>query len=114
VTDGSQVDHIRVGLVRGLALSGQLATAQQSAREEIIVESAATPEFAPKPGAAAQEDAQRGEFRTLDADVQDLKKQVLDLNRDLFLLEEELLFRRTRKWRCSCRWTSASSSRWTP
>ena len=32
------------------------------------------------------------EFRTLDEDVQDLKKQVLDLNRDLFLLEEELLF----------------------
>ncbi len=36
--------------------------------------------------------AQRAEFRTLDEDVQDLKKQVLDLNRDLFLLEEELLF----------------------
>ncbi|MEL7537405.1 MAG: AraC family transcriptional regulator [Pseudomonadota bacterium] len=28
----------------------------------------------------------------LDAEVQALKKQVLDLNRDLFLLEEELLF----------------------
>ncbi len=80
------------GLLVGLALSGQLATAQQSAREDILVEAAATPEFAPKPGAAAQENAQRGEFRTLDADVQDLKKQVLDLNRDLFLLEEELLF----------------------
>jgi hypothetical protein len=53
---------------------------------------AAAPAFAPKSGAAAQEDAQRGEFRTLDTDVQDLKKQVLDLNRDLFLLEEELLF----------------------
>ena len=34
----------------------------------------------------------RGEFRSLDEDVQDLKKEVLDLNRDLFLLEEELLF----------------------
>ena len=31
-------------------------------------------------------------FRSLDQDVQDLKKEVLDLNRDLFLLEEELLF----------------------
>jgi len=31
-------------------------------------------------------------FRSLDEDVQDLKKEVLDLNRDLFLLEEELLF----------------------
>ena len=38
-------------------------------------------------------DAQaRTEFRSLDEDVQSLKKEVLDLNRDLFLLEEELLF----------------------
>jgi len=29
---------------------------------------------------------------TLDTQIQDLKKQVLDLNRDLFLLEEDLLF----------------------
>jgi hypothetical protein len=34
----------------------------------------------------------REKFRSLDEDVQDLKKEVLDLNRDLFLLEEELLF----------------------
>jgi hypothetical protein len=34
----------------------------------------------------------RDEFRSLDQDVQTLKKEVLDLNRDLFLLEEELLF----------------------
>ena len=34
----------------------------------------------------------RDEFRSIDQDVQDLKKEVLDLNRDLFLLEEELLF----------------------
>lgn len=32
------------------------------------------------------------QFRSLDEDVQALKKEVLDLNRDLFLLEEELLF----------------------
>jgi hypothetical protein len=39
------------------------------------------------------EEAQaRAEFRSLDEDVQSLKKEVLDLNRDLFLLEEELLF----------------------
>jgi hypothetical protein len=42
---------------------------------------------------AVQEDAAaREEFRELDQDVQSLKKEVLDLNRDLFLLEEELLF----------------------
>lgn len=32
------------------------------------------------------------EFKTLDQDVQALKKNVLDLNRELFVLEEELLF----------------------
>jgi hypothetical protein len=36
--------------------------------------------------------AERAQFRSLDQDVQSLKKEVLDLNRDLFLLEEELLF----------------------
>ena len=41
---------------------------------------------------AADEAASRDEFRSLDENVQDLKKEVLDLNRDLFLLEEELLF----------------------
>ena len=41
---------------------------------------------------AAAETESRQEFRQLDEDVQDLKKEVLDLNRDLFLLEEELLF----------------------
>ena len=32
------------------------------------------------------------ELKSMDDEVQDLKKQVLQLNRDLFLLEEELLF----------------------
>jgi len=41
--------------------------------------------------ASGQSDA-RQLFRSLDEDVQNLKKEVLDLNRDLFLLEEELLF----------------------
>jgi uncharacterized membrane protein len=40
----------------------------------------------------ASESESRTEFRSLDQDVQTLKKEVLDLNRDLFLLEEELLF----------------------
>ncbi|NNF39800.1 MAG: AraC family transcriptional regulator [Woeseiaceae bacterium] len=42
--------------------------------------------------AEAAEAESRGDFRNLDSDVQVLKKEVLDLNRDLFLLEEELLF----------------------
>lgn len=40
----------------------------------------------------ASESESRDQFRSLDQDVQTLKKEVLDLNRDLFLLEEELLF----------------------
>lgn len=43
---------------------------------------------------SAEADAahEREQFRSLDENVQSLKKEVLDLNRDLFLLEEELLF----------------------
>jgi hypothetical protein len=42
--------------------------------------------------AGADATATPGEFKTLDQDVQALKKEVLDLNRELFTLEEELLF----------------------
>lgn len=42
--------------------------------------------------AEAAEAQSRNEFRSIDEDVQALKKEVLDLNRDLFLLEEDLLF----------------------
>jgi hypothetical protein len=37
-------------------------------------------------------DAQSGDFKTLDQEVQSMKKDVIDLNKDLFVLEEELLF----------------------
>ena len=42
--------------------------------------------------AAVSNGADSGEFRGLDEDIQDLKQEVLALNRDLFILEEELLF----------------------
>lgn len=61
----------------------QLAGAQETA----------APDFTPDRGAQSAAVQQRGaEFQTLDEEVQDLKKLVVDLNRDLFLLEEELLF----------------------
>jgi hypothetical protein len=50
---------------------------------------------APAAGAAdapATAAAAGGDFKSLDGEVQGLKKEVLDLNRDLFMLEEELLF----------------------
>jgi len=43
---------------------------------------------APADGSAAAAE----EFRSVDQDVQALKKQLIDLNRDLFRLEEELLY----------------------
>ena len=43
---------------------------------------------APAPAAAPAAD----DTRTLDQEVQGLKKDVIDLNKDLFVLEEELLF----------------------
>jgi hypothetical protein len=74
---------IRSVSLAALAAHAALVTAQEPQTV------AAVPEFTPR---ADERAAQQGEFRTLDEDVQDLKKQVLDLNRDLFLLEEELLF----------------------
>ncbi len=76
----------------GLALASQLVSAQESAAPKAEAAVTSVPQFAPETGAVERETTQRQESRTLDEDVQDLKKQVLDLNRDLFLLEEELLF----------------------
>jgi hypothetical protein len=44
------------------------------------------------PDAVPQPDAPAADFKTLDQEVQGLKKDVIDLNKDLFVLEEELLF----------------------
>jgi len=44
------------------------------------------------PPAAAAPDAPPAELKTLDQEVQGLKKDVIDLNKDLFVLQEELLF----------------------
>src|SRR5713226_2996242 len=55
--------------------------------------SAATAErdVAPAAGVAAP-DAPSADFKTLDQEVQGLKKDVVDLNKDLFVLQEQLLF----------------------
>ena len=47
---------------------------------------------APSPVAAPTPDAPPPELKTLDQEVQGLKKDVVDLNKDLFVLQEELLF----------------------
>jgi hypothetical protein len=54
---------------------------------------AATPPAPAAPAAAAPADAPPpADTKTLDQEVQGLKKDVIDLNKDLFVLEEELLF----------------------
>ena len=78
---------LSIGLIASLILAvGGLAVAQDSALPDNDSTMAST---------MATEDAEaasRDSFRQMDQDVQSLKKEVLDLNRDLFLLEEELLF----------------------
>ena len=63
------------------AASGATATAPA-----VGADAAATPPAADAPADAASD------TRGLDQEVQGLKKDVVDLNRDLFVLEEELLF----------------------
>jgi len=56
------------------------------------VGAAAVPEFDRAAPTAAASAGAPEQFQTLDADIQDMKQLLLELNRDLFLLEEELLF----------------------
>jgi hypothetical protein len=51
-----------------------------------------TPPPAPPPASTPAPDAPPPELKTLDQEVQGLKKDVVDLNKDLFVLQEELLF----------------------
>jgi hypothetical protein len=79
--------HLLTKVVVGVMLAFAAATLAQ--------ESAPMNADAAMAGSRANERAEaqsRDQFRSLDRDVQDLKTEVLNLNRDLFLLEEELLF----------------------
>ena len=61
------------------------ATAGASPAPPAAASSAAAP-------ATAAGTAPSADFETLDQEVQELKKDVIDLNKDLFVLEEQLLF----------------------
>lgn len=73
----------------GLVLALLLATSA-FAQDDASLDGDALPSDVVASADAGAESKDR--FRELDKDVQSLKKEVLDLNRDLFLLEEELLF----------------------
>jgi hypothetical protein len=69
------------------------ATAAPPAATPPATAPAAGPDAAPPPAAGAEAPADAApDTRGLDQEVQSLKKDVVDLNRDLFVLEEELLF----------------------
>jgi len=76
-------------IIIGLGMSLVLALGGASIAQETMTQGGS---MAASTAAAAQEAQSHERFRSIDQDVQDLKKEVLDLNRDLFLLEEELLF----------------------
>ena len=101
-------------IVRGALLACACAAGSALAAEAPTAAAAATPAAttAPAPAAAPTvpaataptatvpataapapaPDAPPADFKTLDQEVQGLKKDVIDLNKDLFVLEEELLF----------------------
>jgi hypothetical protein len=117
----SRIASVAAGLALAFALSSEGATSASATPAagpagSPAASAAASPPAAPDPapttaapataagtppaaesgsGAAAQPpaaDAQSGDFKTLDQEVQGMKKDVIDLNKDLFVLEEELLF----------------------
>lgn len=73
------IQRFRVCLLSGLVLAAGTLGVPLAQAEEV----AAAPQSEPAPPATAG---------AIDSEVQVLKDEVLDLNRELFLLEEELLF----------------------
>jgi hypothetical protein len=71
--------------------AGKPASSTAPAAATAGKDSAATPPPATEPAPEAAP-ADAADTRGLDQEVQGLKKDVVDLNRDLFVLEEELLF----------------------
>lgn len=68
------------------------STASATAPTETVTESQPTTEAATENQPATSFTKPQEERTSLDEKIQSLKKEVLELNRDLFILEEELLF----------------------
>ena len=79
----------------GLAAPPAPGAAPASAPAAAIAPIAAPPapaDAATPAATGAPADGSNADFKTLDQEVQGMKKDVIDLNKDLFVLEEELLF----------------------
>ena len=91
---------LRAAMVAGVwSLSAGAATVAPPAAPAVAT--APAPAATPAPDgasapagtpAAPAPDSAPGNVKTLDQDVQGMKKDVIDLNKDLFVLQEELLF----------------------
>jgi hypothetical protein len=96
-------------LLRGAMLACVWSVSAHAATVTAPAVPAIAPAVAPAPAAPAPDavpaaaatgapstpgtpDAPPGELKTLDQEVQGMKKDVIDLNKDLFVLQEELLF----------------------
>jgi hypothetical protein len=76
----------------GAALAAAAAVPAPATTTAAVPANASAAEAAPVAATAPAPDAPPADFKTLDQEVQGLKKDVIDLNKDLFVLEEELLF----------------------
>src|SRR5271165_3112036 len=72
--------------------AGAAGPGAASANAADTAPAAAAPRAPTATAPAAAPDAPPAELKTLDQEVQGLKKDVIDLNKDLFVLQEELLF----------------------
>jgi hypothetical protein len=75
--------------VVGLGTPWMSVRAQDAATTQAVVPAGTGASVQPADSPSASE---RPDFQSLDMETQTLKQQVMDLNRELFLLEEELLF----------------------
>ena len=74
------------------APAGAAGAAAPAAQAPASAGATAAGDAAAPAAAAGSSDASSPDFKTLDQEVQGMKKDVIDLNKDLFVLEEELLF----------------------
>ena len=85
-----------IGALSCAWMAAQRALADDAASPATVAaaaaQQAAAPSAAPAAPPTAAPDAPPAELKTLDQEVQGLKKDVIDLNKDLFVLQEELLF----------------------
>jgi len=83
-----------VSIIMGAALLAGASAAGASAAGAPVAAGvpAATATAAPAAAPAETPAAATPDFKTLDQEVQGVKKDVIELNKDLFVLEEELLF----------------------